>query len=142
MHTLLINLISILGLSGFLLSIYIYSKKKTKKKLICPMRSNCDTVIHSDYSKIVGIPVEILGMLYYVTIGSAYTFVFVLGLWSYSVACVLIGMSGAALLFSVYLVSLQAFVVRHWCFWCLCSAGISLSIFVLSYFHYTLYQIL
>ncbi len=139
MQTIFINLIILLGLLGFLLSFYIYSKKKTKKKLICPMRSNCDTVIHSDYSKIIGIPVEILGMVYYTLIGSAYSIIFVLDLWSTPVATVLIGISICALLFSVYLVTLQAFVIKQWCTWCLCSALITLIIFLLSYLHFVSY---
>ncbi len=139
MHILLVNLISLLGLLGFLLSFYIYSKKKTKQKLICPMRSNCDTVIHSDYSKIIGIPVEILGMVYYTLIGSAYSIIFILDLWSISVALILIGISICALLFSIYLVTLQAFVIKQWCTWCLGSATISALIFLLSYLHFVLY---
>ncbi len=142
MHTLLINLISLLGLSGFILSFYIYSKKKTKKKLICPMKSNCDTVIHSDYSKIFSIPVEVLGMVYYVLVGSAYSIIFNLGAWSTVWGSILLGISASALLFSIYLVSLQAFVVKHWCVWCLSSALISLMIFILSYLHFISYHIL
>jgi uncharacterized membrane protein len=139
MHIILINLISLLGLSGLVLSSYIYFKKKKKKKMICPMRSNCDTVIHSDHSKILGIPVELLGMTYYAFIGLSYVFVSLLGLWSMPVAMILIGVSGSALLFSIYLVSLQAFVIKHWCTWCLFSAGICLTIFILSYINITLY---
>lgn len=139
MHLIIINLISLLGISGLILSSYIYFKKKKKKKMICPMRSNCDSVIHSDQSKILGIPVELLGMVYYAIIGLSYVFISILDLWSFPVSIVLVGISGSALLFSVYLVSLQAFVIKHWCTWCLCSAGISLIIFILSYLNITLY---
>lgn len=139
MHFIIINLISLFGLFGFSLAFYLYSKKKTKKKLICPMRSNCDTVIHSDYSKIMGIPVEVLGMLYYAIIGSSYTIIFILGIWSDQFAIVLLGISMCAALFSIYLVSIQAFVVKHWCAWCLCSALTSLLIALLSYLHVILF---
>ena len=139
LHTILINAICLLGLSGFLIASYIYNKKKGKKKLICPMRSNCDTVTHSDYSKILGIPVELLGMVYYIFIGCSYSFVFILGLWSYPIGIVLLGISICAVLFSLYLVSMQAFVIKHWCTWCLFSALISLLIFVFSYIHIVTY---
>lgn len=139
MQFILINIISILGLFGFLLSFYIYSKKKSKKKLICPRRSNCETVIHSDYSKIVGIPVEVLGMIYYFIIGSAYTVAFITNIWNFQVAEILLGLSMCAVLFSIYLVSIQAFVVRHLCFLCLCSAFTSILIGVLSYLHFVSY---
>lgn len=103
------------------------------------MRSNCDTVIHSDYSKIVGIPVEVLGMIYYVIVGSAYSILYITNFWSPQIAMILLGISLCAALFSIYLVSIQAFVVKHWCAWCLCSAFISLIIAVISYLHLVSY---
>jgi uncharacterized membrane protein len=139
MDIIFVNIISLLGLCGFFLSFYIYSKKKAKKKLICPRYSTCDTVIHSDYSKIIGIPVEVLGMVYYAFIGSAYTFIFIGGAWSYQVAIVLLGISLCACLFSLYLVSIQAFVVKHWCVWCLSSALTSILIALFSYLHLIAY---
>jgi uncharacterized membrane protein len=139
MHTIIINLISILAIFGFSLAFYLYSKKKAKTKLICPMRSDCDTVIHSDYSRIIGIPVEVLGMLYYGFIGISYTAIFVLNLWSEQIAIILLGISLCAALFSMYLVLIQAFVVKHWCTWCLFSAFTSISIAVLSYIHMTIF---
>jgi uncharacterized membrane protein len=139
MHILLVNLIILLGLFGFSISFYIYNKKKKKKKLICPMRSNCETVIHSDYSHILGIPVEGLGMLYYAFIGISYSSVFIFNLWSPSAALILFGASMCSVLFSIYLVSLQIFIIRQMCAWCLLSAFTSLVIFILSYLHLTLY---
>ncbi len=139
MHFILINLISLLGLVGFFISLYIYDKKKAKKKLVCPRRSNCDTVIHSDYSKIITIPVEVLGMVYYAFMGSIYTIVFIFDLWSNSIALVLLGVSICSVLFSIYLLSIQAFVVKHWCLWCLSSALVSILIFILSYVHLLTY---
>lgn len=135
MHAFLVNIIEILGLVGFCIAAYIFMKKKAKKKLICPRKSNCDTVIHSDYSKILGIPVEILGMIYYVFIGSIYSFIFLFGAWSFSIGILLLGVSLCAVLFSIYLVSIQAFILRHWCTWCLCSAGVSILISIFSYIH-------
>jgi len=135
MEIIFITSTSLLGLTGFLIASYIYGKKRAKKKLVCPMRSNCDTVIHSDYSKILGIPVEILGMIYYVSISSIYGILYILGLLDITILQIGLGVSGSAVLFSVYLISLQAFVIRHWCTWCLFSGAISLTIFVISYLH-------
>ncbi len=139
MHFILINSICILGLVGFLIATYIYGKKKSKKKLVCPRYSNCDTVIHSDYSKLFGIRVEVLGMIYYLFIGSVYSIVFVANAWSATLGLILVSSSMCAVLFSIYLVSIQAFVLKHWCVWCLSSAFISILIFILSYIHLGLY---
>ena len=132
-------LIILFGLFGLSISAYIYSKKKQKKSLICPRRSTCDTVIHSDYSRILGIPVEILGMGYYAFIICSYVYFWVARSWSTQFGFVLLGVSMCSLLFSIYLVSIQAFIVRHWCIWCLSSALASLAIFILSYWHYLSY---
>jgi uncharacterized membrane protein len=140
-HIILINLISLLGLAGFLLALHIHRKKLSKKKLVCPMRSNCDTVIHSDYSRIMGIPVEVLGMIYYVFIGSIYSVIFIFNLWSEITALVIFTITLCSLLFSVYLVSVQAFILKQWCAWCLLSATTSFLIFVLSYIHLIWYNI-
>jgi len=139
MQTLYLSVLIILSVAGFFIASYIYRKKRAKKKLICPRRSNCDTVIHSDYSRILGIPVEGLGALYYVFVFIAYVFVLITGYWSDSLALIFIGISICAVLFSVYLVSLQAFILKQWCAWCISSAFISILIFIFSYLHMMLY---
>jgi uncharacterized membrane protein len=135
MEIIYLSLINILSLVGFLLASYIHRKKKSKKKLICPMRSNCDTVIHSDYSQIVGIPVEALGMTYYIFTGLVYSILFLLGIWSTPIAIILIGISACSVLFSIYLVSIQAFILHHFCMWCTSSAITSILIFVFAYLY-------
>ncbi len=132
-HLVLQVLISLLGLTGFLIASYIHRKKLGKKKLICPMRSNCETVIHSDYSKILGINVEILGMSYYFLVSIMYAFLNVLNFYFPNILWILLAFSGCSVLFSIYLLSVQTFIIRHWCIWCLFSALISVLIFFLSY---------
>ena len=132
-HLVLQVLISLLGLKGFLIASYIHRKKLGKKKLICPMRSNCETVIHSDYSKILGINVEILGMSYYFLVSIMYAFLNVLNFYFPNILWILLAFSGCSVLFSIYLLSVQTFIIRHWCIWCLFSALISVLIFFLSY---------
>jgi uncharacterized membrane protein len=122
-----------LSFCGFILAGYIHNTKQKKKKLICPLRSNCETVIRSDYSKILGIPVEVLGVLYYGLIFAAHVAVLILGSVIPYATPVLFGLSLCSALFSVYLVSIQAFVIRQWCTWCLCSAFVSLLICAFSY---------
>ncbi len=128
------TILILLGLMGFILASYIHNKKMAKKKLVCPLRSDCDTVINSDYSKIYGIPVEILGMFYYAFIAFSY------GLYNLSslpviVPIILFYISLFATLFSLYLIYLQAFKIKQWCMWCMCSASISLLICTLSFIY-------
>ncbi|MEI6659881.1 MAG: vitamin K epoxide reductase family protein [bacterium] len=137
----MINLaIALLGLCGFLLAYYIRAKKKSKKKLVCPKnpKIDCDTVIHSDYSRILGIPIEILGMLYYVLTGFAHSAEIAAYPTLLYPPALFFGVSLCAVLFSVYLIAVQAFAIRHWCLWCLGSAMICTAIAVLSYLALTL----
>jgi uncharacterized membrane protein len=94
-------------------------------------------VIHSDYSTLIGIPVEMLGMLYYGLVALLHTQVLTRISLSQTLPEyrleMLFGVSLCAVLFSIYLVSVQAFVIRHWCLWCLGSAFISIAIAALSY---------
>jgi uncharacterized membrane protein len=123
---------SLFGFAGFSIAFYIHNKKQKKKKLICPMRSNCEKVIHSDYSKILGLSVEVLGMTYYAFICIFYiTSLFIPLDKTYSL--VLFVGSLCSVLFSFYLIFVQAFILRQWCVWCLSSAVISVLICALSY---------
>lgn len=118
---------------GFTLAYYIHVTKKTESKLVCPLEGNCEAVVHSDYSKLFNIHLEVIGMFYYLTVGLLYTFfAFAPGLLPLFMSYGVIGVCLTAFIFSVYLTCVQAFVLKHWCTWCLCSAGISTTIFLLT----------
>jgi len=118
---------------GFLLAFYIRHKKQTGEKMVCPLNSNCDVVIHSKYSKFLGAPVEILGLFYYgfiaITHGLFLVFPHLASL--FAVFSVLV-LTIVAFLFSLYLTFIQAFTLKQWCAWCLMSAGICSIIFAVS----------
>ncbi len=118
---------------GFLISFYIHHKKSSREVLVCPLNSNCEEVIHSDFSKFFGIPVEILGFLYYGALAVSYGFIVVLPEFAPSYFHYgLVLASAAAFLFSLYLTFIQAFTLREWCTWCLTSAMLSTVIFISS----------
>lgn len=119
-----------LGTIGFFLARFIKNKKKEKKRLVCPLRSDCTTVIHSSYSRFAGLPVERIGMWYYSIVVLFYlTIIFNLpgAELAYDIA---IWISSIAFAFSIYLVLVQIFKLKQFCFWCLCSAVICLVIFL------------
>ncbi len=135
MYILLDSASLVLGLMGFGIAQHIYGKKRSGKTLVCPLRSNCNLVINSDYSKFFGIPVEILGMVYYGTV-VVYHLAHILfpEILGSSVILAALAFSTIAFLFSMYLTAVQAFILKQWCAWCLTSAGLSLSIFLLTIF--------
>jgi len=122
-----------LAIGGLAVSWLIYHKKNKNEKLVCIIGKDCDTVIHSQYSKTLGIPNEILGILYY-------ALVVALAILSY-IGLEMIGpvplpfflliIAGAAAIFSIVLIFIQAFVLKEWCEYCLVSATISIVIFVI-----------
>src|SRR3989344_4525921 len=126
-------LIIFLAFGGFLIARYIrHHKKNVQEALICPLRANCDTVIHSDYSKFLGIPVEVLGMVYYSLLAISYGSIMVFPVLG--VTLVVSGLMLAtmcAFIFSVYLTLVQALVLKNWCTWCLISATICATIFAI-----------
>ena len=127
------TLIIFLAFGGFLIATYIrHHKKNVKEALVCPLKANCDTVIHSDYSKFLGIPLEILGMVYYGVLAISYGLIVIFpGFGTPLVASGLMFASVCAFAFSIYLTLLQAFVLKNWCTWCIISACICASIFAL-----------
>ena len=127
-------IIIFLSFTGFLIASYIrHHKKNIQEALICPLKANCDTVIHSDYSKFLGVPVENLGMTYYAFTAAGYGLIIIfpaMGLpW---IASGLMLSSVFAFAFSIYLTAVQAFALKNWCTWCLISASICGVIFALA----------
>ncbi len=124
-----------IGFGGFMLARHIWRKKRVGQPLVCPLRTKCELVTHSTYSKIFGIPVEALGMAYYAFVVIFHAVAVVEpAIVSPLAARVSLGVSAAAFFFSLYLVSIQAFVLRQWCTWCLISASLCAAIFAVTFF--------
>ena len=129
-------IIIFLAFVGYLIAAYIrHHKKNSKERLVCPLKANCDEVIHSDYSKFLGFSVEILGMSYYGFVAVAYGLFVIFPITTISpIVFIVHSISAVAFLFSIYLTLVQAFAIKNWCTWCLISASISASIFLISFF--------
>ncbi|MDP2631073.1 MAG: vitamin K epoxide reductase family protein [Candidatus Uhrbacteria bacterium] len=119
------------SVAGFLLTLYIWRKKHSHQKMVCPIGGSCEQVMHGEYARFFGIPLEIIGCVYYAIIFSAYgAFVLAPQLAHPLAIFVLIGVTIIAFLFSVYLTFIQAFTLKEWCTLCLTSAGFCTVIFM------------
>ena len=127
-----------LAVCGFMVARHIHKHKKPNASpLVCPMNFDCASVVHSDHSKFMGIPVEILGMLNYAIIALFYfSFLFVPSTVSALSVSIVVIISLIAFLFSLYLISIQLFVLKKGCFWCYISSLICILIFVLTLLAY------
>lgn len=119
MNSMFIIIAFVACMVGVFISLYMYIKKSRHQKLACPRDNPCDTVLHSRFGRTFGLPNEALGIIYFfsvslllylVTISTVYTTAFLYVLFFFLV------FGG---LFSLYLVGLQAFVIKSWCAWCL-----------------------
>jgi len=134
MATLLHLLIIIVALGGWSIAFHIRRKKNRTEKLVCPLNSNCETVVHSRYSTFLGLPLEWWGLGYYSLIALAHLAL----LFSSPAPAILIlpmlvlWLTVFAFLFSFYLTYVQAAKLHEWCAWCLISALFCSIIFLTS----------
>jgi len=115
--------IPILALVGLAIATYLAYVEIAHVEAICGPIGGCNFVQSSSYACILGIPVAVLGVLYYLAIGVLWV-----GQkspsrrWDNLSVLGLLGLTFIGTLFSIYLTILEIFVVRAICTWCLGSA--------------------
>ncbi len=125
--------IALAAAGGFGVALYIFYTKRFHRQLVCPVGSDCNVVITSRYSKFLHIPLEYCGMFYYgILLVSYSTLIVARHLMPEFIVSGLVILTTAAFFFSLYLLFVQAFLLRQWCIWCLLSAILSIGIFIIS----------
>lgn len=97
--------------------------------------AGCETVLTSDFAVVSGLPVALLGAIYYLVIAvGAFAF---LESKNHEILRVTLLLTVLGLLASLWFVMLQAFVIHAWCQYCLLSAATStaLCIFAVGIFN-------
>jgi uncharacterized membrane protein len=129
----IINLI--LALAGIYVSVKIYQEKKKQKEtgqqMTCPLDGECSTVLESKYSKFAGIGLEYFGILYYGTLVVGY-FCLTFLKTPIQISTLLFLITFTGFIFSIYLTSVQKYILKMWCTWCLISATTSILMFIVS----------
>jgi len=127
-------LILIAAVSGFSLSAYIQRKRSKQEKLTCLIGEDCNKVVYSRYAVTLGIPNEILGMLYYGAVVAAYgIFSFAPELQTEIIGFGFKAVAFLAAIFSWYLIGIQIFILKEWCIWCIASSIFSTLIFLFAF---------
>ncbi len=114
---------------GFIDASYLTVKHFTNSVPNCTLLSGCAEVTTSAYSTILGVPVALLGSLFYLTI--LLLSVFVLDRKNVRVFHVLCLLTPLGFLASLWFVFLQLFILKAICLYCMGSALTSTVIFVI-----------
>jgi len=125
--------IALLAFLGMVDALYL-SIKRNAGPVPCHITHGCTEVLTSKYSEVAGIPLSWFGLAFYVTVFSLAIFtVFDEKKDASALPLRLIFyLSGIALIVSALLVGIQAFILKQFCEYCLLSAALVLSIFLLS----------
>jgi len=131
----MIALLTLLAVVGLLDSWYIFSKKRKNERLVCFIGQDCNEVVTSKYSHIYGVPNEVMGIIFYLTV-LALAGLAAIGVTEFheiSALSAIHAIAFVAFLMSLYLMAIQAFVLRAWCEYCLVAMIANFGIFVLAY---------
>ena len=126
-------LAALIALAGLFIALYLsLFKLGYIGALVCAIGS-CEKVQTSRYAVLLGAPVAVWGVLFYVVVLA----VALLGLrpaWSDDrrVSLALVLATGGGVLFSAWLTYLELFVIYAICQWCVASALLTVALFVVS----------
>lgn len=128
---------TILGVSivGFFDAAYLTIQHYTQFTLPCTITHGCDLVTKSEYSQIMGIPVALLGALYYLAIFLAAYIIIETKKTEYLRFIAIATTFG--FLFSAWFVYLQFFVINAICQYCMLSAITSTTMFAASIVYFS-----
>jgi len=117
-------LLSLIGLAD---AIYLTVQDLTGQHLRCTIISGCSEVLSSAYAHIGPVPLAVLGAVAYFAVFS----LSILAAFGYRFAGpLLIALVSLMFLMTLWLLYLQAFVIHHFCQYCLLSAAVTTALTV------------
>jgi len=124
----LYGLIAFVSLAGLADSIYLTIEHISGRSVKCTIVSGCSEVLSSPYATVGGIPLALIGAAAYFSVFSLAT----LAAFEYKLAGTLLTLlAGLMFLTTLWLLYLQAFVIGHFCQFCLVSALVTTILTVL-----------
>ena len=116
--------LSLLGLAD---ALYLTVEHVTGQSVRCTIVAGCSEVLSSRYAVVRGFPLAAIGATAYFTVFSLATLVIFGYRWAGTLLTPLVA---AMFLVSLWLIYLQAFVIRAFCQYCLLSAAITTCLLV------------
>jgi len=115
-------IIACVALVGLADAVYLTVQHVTGQSVRCTIVSGCSEVLSSSYASFNGIPLALIGAVAYFTVFS----LAILAAFGYPfVRRLLAVMVGLMFLTTLWLLYLQAFVIGHFCQFCLLSAAVT-----------------
>lgn len=127
---LLLSLMLLLAFLGFLDATYLTISHYKNVAVPCSVTQSCETVLTSTYATIAGVPIALIGALYFLCL-----LVFLLYLIDrkpQGYLVYLLHLSGVSFIISLFLVYLQGYVLQAYCQYCLLVEGINTVLFGLA----------
>ena len=119
---------ALLSLVGLIDALYLTIQHVTGQSVRCTVTGGCSEVLSSSYATVGPIPLAALGAIAYFTVFSLAT----LAAFGYTSARRLLAALVAIMcLTSLWLLYVQAFVIEHFCQYCLLSAAITFTLTVI-----------
>ena len=113
---------AVLSLVGLADAIYLTVQDLTGQSLRCTIVSGCSEVLSSAYAHIGPVPLAVVGAVAYFTVFS----LAILAAFGYRLAGPFLGALVVVMfLMTLWLLYLQAFVIHHFCQYCLLSAAVT-----------------
>ena len=114
-----------MSLVGLADAIYLTVEHVTGQSLRCTIISGCSEVLSSKYAQVGPVPLAAIGAASYFGVFS----LAILALFGYQFARPLLRIIvGLMFLTTLWLLYLQAFVIHHFCQYCLLSAGVTITL--------------
>jgi uncharacterized membrane protein len=126
--TVIYGVAAVVSLIGLADSIYLTVEHLSGRSVRCTLTSGCSEVLSSPYATVRGYPLAGLGALAYFAFFSLAT----LAAFGYrGMGKLLLVLVSAMFLTTLWLFYLQAFVIQHFCQFCLLSASVTTTLLVL-----------
>lgn len=127
----ILSILVILAFLGFLTATYLTILHYKNALPPCAITHGCETVLTSKYSAIFGIPIALLGSIFYTSIIAVCILAFHHPKRIFSNALFLIASAGISV--SILLFYIQFALIKNFCQYCVLSEVINFSIFFFSF---------
>ena len=119
---------------GIFDTLYLIYKRKTNKHPACPLKGSCEEVLAGQYNKTLSIHNDLIGFLFYSSVAIVSILLMFATIPEFYLLLILKAAILVALIMTIRFLYLMSFVIRQYCFWCLVSAGLTITLAIFTFF--------